>query len=133
MMISLIRFLTKLNIIPLITNLSSLIIMIFINVFIIKFVAIFENKIMEYFQLIKKKCYKTFYQANKLYPLFKKMKKDLKRIIIETQSRKASYILVVEYGQYQDYIFQVFQLLQKVLLFKQILLVEKQENLELNM
>ena len=79
MMISLIRFLTKLNIIPLITNLSSLIIMIFINVFNIKFVAIFENKIMEYFQLIKKKCYKTFYQANKLYPLFKKMKKELKK------------------------------------------------------
>ena len=49
MIISLIRFLTKLNIIPLIINLSSLIIMIFINVFIIKFVAIFENKIMEYF------------------------------------------------------------------------------------
>ena len=53
--------------------------MIFINVFIIKFVAIFENKIKEYFQLIEKKCCKIFYQANKLYPLFKKLKKDLKK------------------------------------------------------
>ena len=53
--------------------------MIFINVFIIKFVAIFENKIMEYFQLTEKKHHKEFHQANKLYPLFKKLKKDLKK------------------------------------------------------
>ena len=106
MRISLVRFLTSLNIISHIINLSSLKIIIFIKVIIIEFITIFNNILTAYFYFPEK----VNFQENTLYPLFKNWKKTVKMNSYKAIKRKASHILVFEYGQYQGYKFLVVQL-----------------------
>ena len=68
--------LATLYIINLIINLSLIMIIAFIEVIIIEFTPIFNNKISTSFCFSQKKCYKIFYKANKLYPLFKNLIKE---------------------------------------------------------
>ena len=96
MRISLARFLTSLYIISHIINLSSLKIIIFIIVIIIKFFIIFNNILTA-----RKGKLSGKYTMSSLH----KLKQTVKMNSYKAIKRKASHILVFEYGQYQGYKF----------------------------
>ena len=101
MRISLVRFLTSLNIISHIINYSSLKFIIFIKVIIIEFITIFNNILTA-----RKGKLSGKYIMSSLH----KLKKTVKMNSYKAIKRKASHILVFEYGQYQGYKFLVVQL-----------------------